>query len=139
EDYEEGANLAIGHLLAASAAKKIISEAIEFVNEVIREEQLSDTEKARYTAVLYFFRLLLNSKKKIEASETVAEVTRELIQSFCEKFPSKSLLNDELVSLRLATYLRSQKFKISPVMVKNYAEQQIFPQLNTESNLPTVS
>ncbi|CAG8663938.1 3618_t:CDS:1, partial [Diversispora eburnea] len=55
--------------------EKIISEAIEFVNEVIRKEQLSDTEKACYTAVLYFFWLLLNGKKKIETSEAVAEVT----------------------------------------------------------------
>ncbi|CAG8854488.1 20877_t:CDS:1, partial [Gigaspora margarita] len=51
-----------------------ISEAIEFVNEIIRVDQLSDAERARYTAVLYFLWLLLNRKKKIEASEAVAEV-----------------------------------------------------------------
>ncbi|CAG8824789.1 25295_t:CDS:2, partial [Gigaspora rosea] len=48
-------------------------------------------------------------------------------------FPSKSLLNDELVSLKLAAYLRSQKFQINPIMVKNYVEQQIIPQLGIES------
>ncbi|CAG8825300.1 7673_t:CDS:2, partial [Gigaspora rosea] len=45
-----------------------------FVNKVIREEKLSEAEKARYTATLYFLRLLFNGKKKIEASEAVAEV-----------------------------------------------------------------
>ncbi|CAG8857508.1 30267_t:CDS:2, partial [Gigaspora margarita] len=51
-----------------------ISEVIEFVNEIIRVDQLSDAERARYTPVLYFLQLLLNGKKKIEASEAVAEV-----------------------------------------------------------------
>ncbi|CAG8847013.1 8132_t:CDS:2, partial [Gigaspora margarita] len=51
-----------------------ISKAIEFVNEIIRVDQLSDAERAHYMAVLYFLRLLLNGKKKIEASEAVAEV-----------------------------------------------------------------
>ncbi|CAG8801838.1 14019_t:CDS:2, partial [Gigaspora rosea] len=106
-----------------------------FVNDVIREEQLSDAEKAR--------------RKKIEASETVAKVVgggpwlakcirkwtnicmkSELIQNFRGKFPSKSLLNDELVSLQVATYLRSQKFKVNPIVVKNYVENQVLPQLN---------
>ena len=34
--------------------EKKIANAIEFVNKVIREEKLSDAEKARYTATLYF-------------------------------------------------------------------------------------
>ena len=44
--------------------EKKIANAIEFVNKVIREEKLSDAEKARYTATLYFLRLLFNGKKK---------------------------------------------------------------------------
>ncbi|CAG8604898.1 14134_t:CDS:2, partial [Cetraspora pellucida] len=57
----------------------------------------------------------------------------ELIQHCCGKFPSKSLLNDELVSLKLAAYLHSQKFQINPIMVKNYVKQQIISQLGIES------
>ncbi|CAG8761531.1 14047_t:CDS:2 [Gigaspora margarita] len=92
----------------------------------------------------------LSFKRKIKASEAVAEVIgdgpwfakcvrkwtnicmKELIQHFHGKFPSKSLLNNELVSLKLAAYLRSQNFKINPIMVKNYIEQQIIPQLGIE-------
>ncbi|CAG8780732.1 1727_t:CDS:1, partial [Cetraspora pellucida] len=54
--------------------EKEIQKTIEFVNNVIHNEQLSDTEKARYTAVMYYLRLLFNGKKKIQASEAVAEV-----------------------------------------------------------------
>ncbi|CAG8464817.1 16305_t:CDS:2, partial [Cetraspora pellucida] len=43
------------------------------------------------------------------------------------------LLNDELVSLQLAAYLRSVKFKVNPETVKSYVEQKILPQLNVES------
>ncbi|CAG8648645.1 16006_t:CDS:2, partial [Cetraspora pellucida] len=129
--------------------EKKIANAIEFVNKVIREEKLSEAKKACYTATLYFLRLLFNGKKKIKASEAVAEVIGggpwfakcirkwanicmkgELIQHCHGKFSSKSLLNDELVSLKLAAYLRSQKFQINPIMVKNYVEQQIIPQLD---------
>ncbi|CAG8653822.1 8865_t:CDS:2, partial [Scutellospora calospora] len=46
---------------------------------------------------------------------------------------SKSLLNDELVSLQVASYLRSKKFNVDSIMVKNYFEQEIFPLLNIES------
>ena len=44
--------------------EKKIANAIEFVNKVIHEEKLSEAEKARYTATLYFLRLLFNGKKK---------------------------------------------------------------------------
>ncbi|CAG8737796.1 3445_t:CDS:2, partial [Gigaspora rosea] len=133
--------------------EKEIQKTIEFVNDVIRNEQLSDTEKTRYTAVMYYLRLLFNGKQKIQASDAVAEVVNggpwlarcvrkwasicikgELIRNFRGKFPSKSLLNDELVSLQLAAYLRSVKFKVNPEMVKSYVEQRILPQLNVESS-----
>ncbi|CAG8809938.1 20195_t:CDS:2, partial [Gigaspora margarita] len=89
-----------------------ISEAIEFVNEIIHKDQLSNAKRAHYTA-----------KKKIEASETVAKVV-ELVKSSHGKHSSKSLLNDEFVLLQVAAYLRSQKFKVNPAMVKTYVEQQ---------------
>ncbi|CAG8725191.1 4699_t:CDS:2, partial [Cetraspora pellucida] len=54
--------------------EKEIQKTIEFVNDVICNEQLSNTEKARYMAVMYYLRLLFNGKKKIQASEAVAEV-----------------------------------------------------------------
>ncbi|CAG8653119.1 14303_t:CDS:2, partial [Cetraspora pellucida] len=53
---------------------KEISEAIRFVNKVIHVKQLSDTEKACYTAVQYIFYLILNEKKKIKPSKVVTEV-----------------------------------------------------------------
>ncbi|CAG8826684.1 15263_t:CDS:2, partial [Gigaspora margarita] len=150
DDDDNGVNLVIKHLLATSAAtKKKIANAIKFVSKVIHEEKLSETEKARYIATLYFLQLLFNGKRKIKASKAVAKVIRggpwfakcvrkwanicmkgELIQHFYSKFPSKSLLNNELVSLKLAAYLYSQKFKVNPTIVKNYVEQQIIPQLD---------
>ncbi|CAG8795842.1 44575_t:CDS:2, partial [Gigaspora margarita] len=63
-----------GILIDRLDSNEIISETIEFVNDVIREEQLSDAEKAHYIAVLYFLWLLLKGEKKIEVSETVAKV-----------------------------------------------------------------
>jgi hypothetical protein len=53
--------------------------------------------------------------------------------SFQERFSSKSLVDDELVSLQLAAYLHSQKFKIDSMIVKSYFKQHIFSQLNLES------
>ncbi|CAG8653792.1 6725_t:CDS:2, partial [Scutellospora calospora] len=59
---------------------------------------------------------------------------KELIQPDLRgRSPSKSLLYDELVSLQVAFYLRSKKFNVDPIMVKNYFEQEIFPLLNIES------
>ncbi|CAG8795165.1 41545_t:CDS:2, partial [Gigaspora margarita] len=167
----DGANLVISHLFAASAANfkektcpatyidnntdmidegipidrldsnEIISETIKFVNDIIREEQLSDAEKAHYIAVLYFLQLLIEGKKKLKHQKQLPRLLvvdhgllnvleSELIQNFREKFPSKSLLNDELVSLQVATYLCSQKFKVNQIVVKNYVENQVLPQLN---------
>ncbi|CAG8744506.1 2151_t:CDS:2, partial [Gigaspora rosea] len=100
-------------------------------NEEILIKTLSKTEQARYTAVLYYFQLLLKDKEKMEASKTVTGVVNrgpwlakcirkwanlcmrgELIEpNFRGKLPSRSLLHDELVSLQLGAYLRSQKFE----------------------------
>ncbi|CAG8745128.1 25186_t:CDS:2 [Cetraspora pellucida] len=95
----------------------LINKTIEFVNKTMNEKilskMLSKTKKTRYTAVFYFLRLLLDGQEKMEASETVAK--RELIPlSLREKLPTKSPFHDEFVSLQLAAYLRTQKFKATP-------------------------
>ncbi|CAG8786467.1 43928_t:CDS:2, partial [Gigaspora margarita] len=57
----------------------------------------------------------------------------ELIQpDLQKKFFSKSLLHDKLISLQLAAYLCSNKFKVNPIIVKDYLEQHIFSQLQIE-------
>ena len=104
-------------------------------------------------AVLYFLQLLLKGQAKMEAAKVVMEIVNggpwlarsirkwanicmkeELIpSSFQGRFSSKSLVDDELVSLQLAAYLHSQKFKIDPMMVKSYFEQHILFQLNLKS------
>ena len=50
-----------------------INKAIKFVNGIMLDKTLSKTQIARYTAVLYFFRLRLNNITKIEAAKTVSE------------------------------------------------------------------
>ncbi|CAG8841710.1 34657_t:CDS:2, partial [Gigaspora margarita] len=135
-------------LLAVSLEKK--TSLLEASGE---ESVLSRAEEARYTTVFYFFQLLLQGQKKLETAEIVANIVngrpwlarsirvwaniclrKELIQpDLCKKSPSKSLLYDKLVSLKVASYLHSQKFKVDPIMVKSYFEQQILPQLNIES------
>ncbi|CAG8550331.1 11886_t:CDS:2 [Cetraspora pellucida] len=94
--------------------------------------------------------LLLDGQEKMEASETVVKVVNdglwltrcirkwanicmkgELISlSLRRKMFTKSLLHDELISLQLAAYLLSQKFKATPELVKNYLNQHILSQLN---------
>ncbi|CAG8801826.1 25850_t:CDS:2, partial [Gigaspora margarita] len=109
--------------------------------EVLGEESvLSRAEEARYMTVLYFLRLLLQGQKKLEAAKMVANIVnggpwlaRSIRPDLREKFSSKSLLHDELVSLKVASYLRFQKFKVDLIMIKSYFEQQILPQLNIES------
>ncbi|CAG8547562.1 28346_t:CDS:2 [Gigaspora margarita] len=120
----------------------LISNAIEFVNKTINEKELSKTDKTHYTSVLYFLRLLLDGQEKIEVSGTVVKVVNggpwlarykrnicikgELIPlSLKEKLFTRSLLYDELVSLQLAAYLWSQKFKVTPELVKNHFNQHI--------------
>ncbi|CAG8785010.1 37272_t:CDS:2 [Gigaspora margarita] len=105
--------------------EKKIADAIEFVNKVICEEKLSEAEKA-FAEVIGggpWFAKCVRKWPNIS-------MKGELIQHFRGKFPSKSLLNDELVSLKLAIYLRFQKFQINPISVKNYVKQQIIPQLD---------
>ncbi|CAG8706632.1 8779_t:CDS:2 [Gigaspora margarita] len=98
---------------------------IEFVTEVMNNKVLSRTEEAHYTTVLYFLQLLLQANICLR---------KELIQpDLCGKSFSKSLLHDKLVSLKVASYLHSQKFKVDPIMVKSYFEQQILLQLNIKS------
>ncbi|CAG8631308.1 1430_t:CDS:2, partial [Cetraspora pellucida] len=105
---------------------KKIHSAIEFVDNVMREETLSKTEEARYTAVIYFYRLLLKGQKKMDAAKVVSDVIDGGLWL-------ANLLHDELVSLELAAYLRSQKFNVDPIMVKDYFEQIILSQLNIKS------
>lgn len=54
--------------------EKTIREAIDFVEKVIQKELLSNAQKVRYTAVLYFLRLVLSGVKKIKASQEVANI-----------------------------------------------------------------
>ncbi|CAG8585218.1 11828_t:CDS:2, partial [Scutellospora calospora] len=91
-----------------------------------------------------------NGQGKMKASETVAKVINggpwlakcirkwaniciieELISlSLRGKLPTKSPLHNKFVSLQLATYLPTQKFKATPELVKNYYDQHILPRLN---------
>ncbi|CAG8662615.1 17121_t:CDS:2 [Cetraspora pellucida] len=110
-----------------SEEKKKICSAIEFVNKTISKKTLSKVKKAHYLSVLYFFWLLLKGQKKMKA---VKAVTDMVDSDFRNRFLSKSFLHDELAFIQLMTYLCSQKFKVDPVMVKTYFEQNILPQLN---------
>ncbi|CAG8817342.1 4453_t:CDS:2, partial [Cetraspora pellucida] len=105
---------------------KKIHSAIEFIDNVMSEETLFKTKEACYTAVIYFYRLLLKGQKKMDAAKAISDVING-------RSPSKSLLHDELVSFELATYLHFQKFNIDPIIVKNYFEQTILSQLNIKS------
>ncbi|CAG8460955.1 13903_t:CDS:2, partial [Cetraspora pellucida] len=53
-----------------------------------------------------------------------------ILPSLREKLPTKNLLHNKFVSLQLAAYLRTQKFKATPELVKNYYDQHILPRLN---------
>ncbi|CAG8751443.1 21581_t:CDS:2, partial [Gigaspora margarita] len=94
----------------------LINNTIEFVNKIMNKKMLSKTlsktKKTHYTSVLYFFRLLLDGQGKMEASETVAK--ESIPPSLRGKLPTKSPLHDEFVSLHLAAYLQTQKFKATP-------------------------
>ncbi|CAG8814155.1 25305_t:CDS:2 [Gigaspora margarita] len=106
--------------------EKKICIAIEYVEEVMNNKVLSPTKEAHYLAVFYFLRLCLQDQKKIKASKTVTSIVNR-------RFSSKSLLYDKFVSLQVASYLRSKKFKVDPIMVKSYFEQEILPLLNNKS------
>ncbi|CAG8842156.1 3040_t:CDS:2, partial [Gigaspora margarita] len=73
-----------------------------------------------------------DNKVNLVIKRLLTMLATKLIQYFRGKFSSKSLLNDELVLLKLATYLYFQKFKVNPTIVKNYIEQQIIPQLGKQ-------
>ncbi|CAG8764380.1 18448_t:CDS:2, partial [Acaulospora morrowiae] len=48
------------------------------------------------------------------------------------KHPSKSLLYDEYVSIRIANYLQATKFQVNPQLIKQFFENQIFPELHID-------
>ncbi|CAG8749139.1 27268_t:CDS:2 [Gigaspora margarita] len=113
-------NAAVGSLKITSffyansqllATDNMSTEDSNSISDIMHEEMLSKMEQACYIAVLYFLRLLLKGKEKMEASKTVAE----------------------FVSFQFGAYLRSQKFEVTPEMVKKYFEEQILLQLNIRS------
>ncbi|CAG8665013.1 253_t:CDS:2, partial [Diversispora eburnea] len=115
--------------------KKKIQDSIKFAEKTLKEK-ISNGQKARYSSVILYSKLLLSGEKKIEASLTVAKVHRcgeyraRCIRKWAEycfegnpippsyrgTLPSKSLLYDEFISARIATYLRSNKFHVNPAM-----------------------
>ncbi|CAG8517448.1 13040_t:CDS:2, partial [Cetraspora pellucida] len=130
----ERVNLIINHLLAASAAsiEKKKHPAIYLGNSKRTKQRKNKMlrEAAVETSKISQFFPFTNSMTALN----YFCIKGELIWNFREKFPSKSLLNDELVSLQLAAYLHSVKFKVNPETVKSYIEQKILPQLNVESS-----
>ncbi|CAG8639691.1 10105_t:CDS:2, partial [Gigaspora margarita] len=101
-------------------------------------KELDEKKKFHYTIEFVTEVMTLKSRRGLlydsPLFSSVALTRKELIQpDLRKKSPSKSLLHDELVSFKVASYLRFQKFKVDPIIVKSYFEQQILPQLNIES------
>ncbi|CAG8737726.1 4333_t:CDS:2 [Cetraspora pellucida] len=88
---------------------KKIHSAIEFIDNVMREETLFKTEEAHYTAVIYFYRLFLKGQKKMNAAKAVSDVIDD------------------------GPWLAKCKFNVDLIMVKDYFEQTILPHLNIKS------
>ncbi|CAG8848770.1 37493_t:CDS:2, partial [Gigaspora margarita] len=73
--------------------------------------EISKTDKVKYVSVIHYIQLLQHDLSKMEASRVVATIH-----------------NGE-VSLKVANYLRSTKFKVNPRLVKQYFENNILPEL----------
>ncbi|CAG8512484.1 7217_t:CDS:2 [Cetraspora pellucida] len=63
---------------------------------------------------------------KYEKPQKVELVQYQSVVGYLRKHSSKSLLHDESVCMCVADYLRSNKFKVSFYLVKQYLEENIF-------------
>ncbi|CAG8780141.1 2667_t:CDS:2 [Cetraspora pellucida] len=115
--------------------KQQLQETEKRIQNLLDTMEMSKTDKVKYVSVIHYIRLLQHDSSKMEASRVVATIHNGgnlLPPSQRGKHPSQSLLHDEEVSLKVANYLRSTKFKVNPRLVKQYFENNILPELHID-------
>ncbi|CAG8519853.1 10647_t:CDS:2 [Acaulospora morrowiae] len=144
-DYESESDLIEGLL----QWKQRLQETTQRVQCIIDKAKILKSDKVKYTSVIYYIQLLQHKMPKIEASIIVAKIHNggeyraKCIQAWTktclenkllppsqrEKHPSKSLLYDEYVTIRIANYLRATKFQVNSRLIKQFFENQILSEL----------
>ncbi|CAG8775230.1 16726_t:CDS:2 [Gigaspora margarita] len=94
--------------------KQQLQETEKRIQNLLDTMEISKTDKMKYVSVIHYILLLQHDSSKMEAT------------------PSQSLLHNEEVSLKVANYLRSTKFKVIPRLVKQYFENNILPELHID-------
>jgi hypothetical protein len=122
------------HLCSTGKTKK---EASEIVSDIHNSGPWRARSIRKWAAMcircefLFSFPIAINVKKyDIYFFFILAE---RIPQSLRGKFPSKSLLHDEIVSIGISSFLRLNKFKVGPALVKKHFEENILPALNISS------
>ncbi|CAG8737877.1 3027_t:CDS:2, partial [Gigaspora margarita] len=129
-----------------------LQETEERIQYLIDTNETSKTDKVKYISVIHYLKLLQNNTPKLEASRIVAHIHNggeycakcirawakkclegdPLPLSQCEKHPSKSLLYDKYISLKIANYLQATKFQVNLWLAKEYFEKHIPPELHID-------
>ncbi|CAG8625143.1 79_t:CDS:2, partial [Cetraspora pellucida] len=101
-------------------------------NEEIEDQLDYESEQQLQETIERIQKIIDNANiLKLDKARTCLE-RNELLPSQCGKHPSKSFLHDKNVSLRVASYLRSTKFKVTPSLLKKFFETKILPELHID-------
>ncbi|GES72956.1 hypothetical protein RCL_jg15606.t1 [Rhizophagus clarus] len=135
-----------------------------FINQIedklkIKDQQLTPGYKMRLKAVQYYFQLLRKGHAKLKASQIVAELLNRglwfarCVRSWAKAFKNygdipkdnrgqhlkgSSILDDEDIQLKVASYLRQHKFDITVDSFLDFISEEILPSVGIE-NKTTIS
>ncbi|POG53557.1 hypothetical protein GLOIN_2v1489476, partial [Rhizophagus irregularis DAOM 181602=DAOM 197198] len=125
----------------------------------IEDQQLTSGHKMRLKATQYYFHLLERGHSKLNASQMVAEMLNRgvwfarCVRSWAKAFKNygdipkdnrrqyfkgSSLIDDEDIQLKVASYLRQHKFDVTVNSFCNFVNEEILPSIGIE-NKTTIS
>ncbi|CAB4391219.1 unnamed protein product [Rhizophagus irregularis] len=103
----------------------------------IEDQQLTSGHKMRLKATQYYFHLLEREHSKLNASQMVAEMLNRGVW-FARCVRRSSLIDDENIQLKVASYLRQHKFDVTINSFCNFVNEEILSSIGIE-NKTTIS
>ncbi|CAG8815234.1 20646_t:CDS:2, partial [Racocetra persica] len=126
ENMEKNARESIEKNIANKKARMKL--AIEELDNLLKKDDghMDKGTKVRLQASLQYLWLRHQGWTKIHASATIASSLG------WGDYKVVSLIDDERISLKIISYLRSYKFSVNPKVLKEFVENEVFPSLGVE-------
>nr|CAG8661904.1 11854_t:CDS:2 [Entrophospora candida] len=126
-------------LKIAAVGSSKITRFFDSVEEALRNPDLDNDTKFRLTAIGMYFRNLDNGKKKVEASEIVT-VSLGWTKNYKRKHPKmQSLWSHEDIADQVGSYVRSNKFDITPKNLCKHVNETILPNIGVDNEDKKIS